>query len=285
VVLLVLAAVGGTAAGRLRRPAGGHGARPHIAGWPLLAGALALFLLSAITHDDISVVTVALALAVLAGFAGTNWQVTGLAVLGIGVVLNLAGVVLNNGTPVRPQALVQAHAATAEDVGSHHLRDPRHLESGDDSYGWLGAIVPVPIVHEVLSFGDLLVLVGLTDAARDLGRRRSRLPEVDEDEDEDEDEVAAPDPGEDGERAATGWLGRPEPHPRRQERSDARSGQTGQTTQAKVDQDWGAAPSGEAESGSQCSAKPETTTADVMEFWKDAALAPSPAHLAARQTK
>jgi hypothetical protein len=227
----------------------------------LLAGALALFLLSALTHDDISVVTLALALGVLAAFAGWNWQVTGLAVLGLGVVLNLAAVVLNNGVPVRPRALVQAHAATAHDVGSHHLRDPRHLETDADRFGWLGAVVPVPIVHEALSFGDLLVLVGLTDAARDLARRRARLPEVDED-----DEVTGPDPdAEDGDGEA-------------QPEVEA-------TTPASADQDCGTAPSADAESGSQCSAKPETTTADVMEFWKDAALAPSPAHLAARQSK
>jgi hypothetical protein len=243
--------------------------------WPLLPASLALFLLSSVTHDDISVVALALALAVLAAFAGSNWQVTGLAVLGVGVVLNLAAVVLNNGVPVRPRALVQAHAATPADVGSHHLRDPRHLETDADRYAWLGAIVPVPVVHEALSFGDLLLLVGLADAARDMGRRRSRLPEVDED---DEDE-AGPDPGseDDAEDDATDGdaVGAP----------SGPADQPDASTPAKVDQDWGAAPSGEAESGSQCSAKPVTTTADVMEFWKDAALAPSPAHLAARHDR
>jgi hypothetical protein len=271
VVLLVLAAVGGAAAGRLRRPAGGHGARPHVVRWPLLAAGLALLLLASVTHDDTSVVSAALGLAVLAAFAGSSWQVTGLAVLGLGVVLNLAAVVLNNGVPVRPRALVQAHAATSENVGRHHLSDPRHLETDSDHYAWLGAIVPVPIVHEALSFGDLLVLVGLADAARDMARRRSRLPEVDED---DEDE-AGPDPDADAEDGDTHG-------------DDAKPGGAAQaeaSTQAKVDQDWGTAPSGEAESGSQCSAKPVTTTADVMEFWKDAALAPSPAHLAARHDR
>jgi hypothetical protein len=219
---------------------------------------LALFLLSAITHDDISLVSLALAFAALAAFAGSNWQVTGLCVLGLGIVLNLGAVVLNNGMPVRPRALVQSHATTAQHVGSFHLRDPRHLEADDDHYAWLGEIVPVPVVHQALSFGDLLVLVGLTDAARDLARRRARLPEVDEDDEDD-----GPDPDAD---AATAQVEAP-------------------TTQASADQDCGDAPSGDAESGSQCSAKPETTAADVMEFWKDAALAPSPAHLAARHDR
>jgi hypothetical protein len=237
VVLLVLAAAGGCVAGRARRPAGGHGTRPHLHRWGLLAGGIALLLLAAITHDDLCTVAYALGLALLAAFAGASWPVTGLAVIGLGLVLNLAGVVLNNGVAVRPRALVQSHAATVEDVGTHHLRDPRHLETHDDAFGWLGDVIPVPGVHEAISWGDLFVLVGLFDVARELSRRRARPPQ-------------------------------PEA-----------------TTADSVDQDWGAAPRGVPSSGSQCSAKPVIDEADVIEFWKDAALPPDPAHLAARQSR
>jgi hypothetical protein len=237
VVLLVLAAAGGCVAGRVRPPAGGHGPHAHLRRWPLLAAGLALLLLAAITHDDLCTVSYALGLASVAAFASANWQVTGLVVVGLGLVLNLAAVVLDNGVPVRPRALVQAHAATVHDVGSHHLRDPRHLETGEDAYGWLGQVIPVPVAHEAISWGDLLILVGLFDVARDLARRRAQPP-----------------------------------HP-------------AATTQASVDQVWGAAPNGVPSSGSQCSESPVTTEADIIEFWRDAALPPDPAHRAARQSR
>ena len=113
--------------------------------------------------------------------------------------------------------------------------------------------MPVPWLHQVVTFGDLLILVGLTDSARDFGRRRSRAPDVDDDE---------------------LW-----PVP------DSEPDQPADTTAAKVDQDWGDAPSPSPESGSQCSAKPLRKTAPDSDFWKDAALPPSPAHLAARHDR
>ena len=225
-------------AGVVRRPAGEHRARPHLRRWPLLALGLAFLLLAAVTHDGVCTVAYALGLAALAAFVGASWPTAGLLVVGLGLVLNLAAVVLDNGVPVRGRALVPAHAATVHDVASHHLRDPRHLETDADRYGWLGQVIPVPVVHDTLSWGDLLILVGLFDVARELARRRTHPP-----------------------------------------------GQPEATTQARVDQDWGTAPKGVPSSGSQCSAKPLTTEADVMDFWKDAALPPDPAHRAARQLR
>jgi hypothetical protein len=218
---------------------------------------LVLAIVASLVHGDLGVLCDALSIAVLAVFAGVNWNLTGVAVVGVGLILNLGAVVLNNGMPVRGEALVRAHVVTAKELADHEESPPRHLETDNDAFAWLGSIVPVRAAHEVVSFGDLIVLVGLADAARDLARRRGRLPEVDDDgelwpvEDEDAGQT-------DGAEA---------------------------TTAASVDQDCGEAPSGSPESGSQCSAKPDTSAADVMEFWKDAALPPSPAHLAARHDK
>jgi hypothetical protein len=255
VVLLVLAAGGGLLAGRARRPAGGHGALPHLRLVVLVVVGLLLALLAVVVDGDLAVLSSALSIAVLAAFAGVNWSVTGLAVVGIGLVLNLAAVVLNNGMPVRAEALLDSHAVSEGPVRKDDVASPRHLETGADRFAWLGAIVPVPGIHDVVSFGDLIVLVGLFDAMRDLGRRRSRLPDVDE-----SDELWPVPPAQPGPGSAP-------------------------TTAAKVDQDWGAAPSPAPESGSQCSLKPLTTTADVNDFWREAALPPAPAHLAARHDR
>jgi hypothetical protein len=255
VVLLVLAAAGGLLAGRARRPAGGHGALPHLRLVPLVVAGLVLATLAVLVHGDVAVLCSALSIALFAVFAGRNRNLTGLAVVGVGLILNLAGVVLNNGMPVRAKALVESHAVSGSRVRESDVAEPRHLETDADEFGWLGAIVPVPGVHDVVSFGDLIVLVGLFDAMRDLGRRRSRLPGLHEDEDL--------------------W-----PVPPDQLGAGAPA-----TTSARVDHDWGAAPKPTPESGSQCSLKPLTTTADINEFWKEAALPSAPAHLAARHER
>jgi hypothetical protein len=189
-----------------------------------------------LVDDDLAIVACAVSLAVLTAFAGLNRSVTGLVVAGLGLVANLAAVVLNNGMPVRADALLEADVVEPSELADYDPGDPRHVETDADAFDWLGAIVPVPVARQVVSFGDLLVLVGLTDAVRDVSRRRAR-------------------------------------------------GYGAATTQASVDQHWGTAPSDAPESGSQYSAKSETTAAEANEFWSDASVAPSPAHLAARHDK
>lgn len=220
---------------------------------------VALALLASVVHGDAAVLADALSIATLASFAGVNRSITGIAVVGVGLILNLGAVVLNNGMPVRGDALVDADVVTRAELADHDEPSPRHVETDADSFGWLGSIVPIGLTQEVVSFGDLIVLLGLADAAGDLGRRRSRVQGVSEDDE------PWPEPPEDG-------------PPGQAPGGDA-------TTAASVDQDCGDAPNGAAESGSQCSAKPETSAADVTEFWKEAALPPSPAHLAARHDK
>lgn len=233
-------ALGGIVAGRVRRPAGGHGARPHLHDLLLLlAGALAVAL-SLVVPPSVATVVRGLGLGAVAAFALRNRGVTGIAVAGLGAILNLAGLVLNNGIPVRPDALVDAGVVAADQVRDHDLDELYHLRTDRDAVPWLGAVVPFRPTEQVLSFGDLLVLVGSFDALRDLARRRARPPA---------------------------------------------GGQVGSSTQASADQDWGTAPSGAAESGSQCSAKPDLSTADAIAFWRDADVAPSPAHLAARHDR
>lgn len=259
VVLLVLAAAGGFVAGRVRRPVGGHAALPHLRHLPLVVVGVVLAIGAALLDGDLAVLCDALSIAALAVFAGANRNITGVAVIGVGLVLNLAAVVLDNGMPVRPEALVSADVVDADELADHEVDPPRHLETDSDRFGWLGAVVPVPGLRQVVTFGDLMILVGLADAARDFGRRRSRAPEVD-------DEELWPVP--EAERADAGTADQP-----------------ADTTAAKVDQDCGDAPSPSPESGDQCSAKPLRKTALDSEFWKDAALRPSPAHLAARHDK
>ena len=242
-------ALAGVVAGRLRSPAGGHGARPHLHDLALVAAGGVALVASLVVPEGLATVARGLGFGALAAFGLRNRHVTGIAVAGLGALANLLCLVLNNGIPVRPEALVDAGVVPAAEVREHDLDEPHHLQTDADAFAWLGAVAPVSPTEQVLSFGDLLLLVGGFDALRDLARRRARPPQVDDD-----DGGLAP-------------------------------GQAEATTQASADHDCGTAPSGEAESGSQCAAKPELTTAEAMEFWRDAAVAPSPAHLAARHDR
>jgi hypothetical protein len=248
VVLLIAAVVGGVIAGRVRARAGIHVPHHRLRGLYFLAAGLAFHVAAIAMDDDIANLLEGGTYACLACFAGMNWAVTGLTVAGLGLVLNLVGIVINNGVPVRPEALVDSGSVSVAGLPDLALEPPQHLETSADRAPWLGDVIPIDGLHEVVSFGDLIALIGLVDGLRDLTRRRARAPEHD----------------------PTGFWTR---------------GQAPITTAAKADHDWGAAPSPMAESGSQYSAKPDRDAAVANEFWSAARVTPSPAHLDARHSK
>lgn len=260
-ILLVAAVVGGLLAGRLRPRAGIHAAHHRVRGLPLAAVALALHVAALTLDDDVANLMEGGMWASLACLASLNLSLTGAAVAGVGLVMNLVGIVVNNGTPVRLGALVDSGQVELAEVPDLEVSPPRHLETRSDRAPWLGDILSVDGVREVLSFGDLIALVGLADALRDLSRRRVRP--------HDHPSMAPPGDGH-GDASADG-TGDPQ-------RSEA-------TTTASVDHDWGTAPSPAEESASQYSANPERRAPDTSEFWRDAKVSPSPAHFTARHDK
>jgi hypothetical protein len=176
VVLLVVAVLGGLALGRLRAPAGSHAPRVHLRRLPILAVGAAANVVAQLLHGDAATLTMAGSLALLLTFAVSNLGVTGIAVIGVGLLLNLLSVVLNNGMPVSGDALVAADVVEAEDLDTVTFTGPRQLETSSDRFAVLGDIIPLPIARQVLSFGDLIIVVGAGDAVRDIARRRRRAP-------------------------------------------------------------------------------------------------------------
>ena len=220
-LLLAVGVVFGVAAG-LRRPRLGTHARPlgfvHL---PWLGVGAVLPVTSLALHAPIAPIAFAASLALLVSVAMANRHITGLAVVGLGLGLNLAVVALNQGMPVRPDALVQADVVRRTELPATTLRGPRHLETRSDVLSILGDVLPVPVAREVMSFGDLLVVVGATDALREIARRRSRRWTA-------------------ADREAFAW---------RQ-----------QVTSTRVDHVWGTAPSEAPVSGSQYSANDDVAT-------------------------
>ena len=171
--LLVLAVLGGLVAGLARRPAGIHTVRPQVDHIWLLAVGAGLNALSIFLEGTASVVVLAASLAVLITVAFANRHITGVAVVGVGLLLNLVGVAVNGGMPVRVSAMEAA--GLVEPGAPVEVSDPRHLETSDDPVPVLGDVLPVPFANEVVSFGDLIIVVGAADAVRELSRRRARV--------------------------------------------------------------------------------------------------------------
>jgi hypothetical protein len=145
------------------------GGRPrHIAGrpfrrWPLLAAGLAVQVASARIGGRPGLVLLVAAYGLLVAFAAVNATRVGMWMVALGIGLNLLAIALNGGMPVRPEAVVAAGIAGPGRVDVLRLDGKRHLERPSDRLLALSDVIPVPPLREVLSFGDLVMGVGLAD--------------------------------------------------------------------------------------------------------------------------
>lgn len=226
--MLVAAVLIGLSAGLARPALGARSARIRITWLPLLALGAIGTAASHLVPTDLATVVMGVALGTLLVFALGNAHVTGIVVIGAGLLLNLVSVVINNGMPVRAEALVAARIVDPSELSTVKMVAPRHLETDADRLGVLGDVLPIPVARTVMSFGDLIVIAGVMDALRDLARRR---------------------------RPA--WSG------------DDRVTYDSTMTQLKAVHDWGTAPSGAPDSGSQYSAKPDLTDPVTIDLTRE----------------
>jgi hypothetical protein len=177
----VVAVVTGLVLGLARGGRLAHVAR-HRLRWPaaLVAGAgLQLAGEAGLVGEGLGRLLVALSYAALLAFAVANLALVGMGVVLVGLVLNTLVIGLNGGMPVRAEAIVATGLVEPEEVAGLELGAKRHLEGPDDRLSFLGDVIPVPPLGEVLSFGDLVLATGLTALVFRLVRpaRRPR-PEV-----------------------------------------------------------------------------------------------------------
>ena len=114
------------------------------------------------SSEAASFTLIAASYACLVVFAVANLRLVGMPIVLLGLAMNTAVIGVNGGMPVRAEAVVAADLA--EDIPSVAELDfgaKRHLEDGQDRLTFLGDIVPVPWLGEVLSFGDLILSVGV----------------------------------------------------------------------------------------------------------------------------
>lgn len=122
--------------------------------------------------------------ALLGGFGLLNVRLVGMPVVLVGLLCNVVVIGANGGMPVRAEAILAIDRGA--DLAELDFGSKRHLEDGSDRVVFLGDIIPVRPVGQVVSFGDLILAVGIADVVfrllKPIGavrhRRRPTVTEV-----------------------------------------------------------------------------------------------------------
>jgi hypothetical protein len=106
----------------------------------------------------------------LLAFALANRALPVMPVVVAGLVLNATVILINGGMPVRADA-VAAVGIDPDELDAADLGAKRHLEGPDDRLTFLGDVVPVRPLDEVVSVGDLVLAAGVAGMLFRLLRR------------------------------------------------------------------------------------------------------------------
>jgi hypothetical protein len=124
--------------------------------------------------------------ALLALFAVVNFRLVGMPIVLVGLLLNGAVIAANQGMPVREDAIATIdRSRTPAEIRALDFEAKRHLEGPDDRFTVLGDAIPIRPLGIVVSFGDLILAVGLLNVVFRLLRphvvphRRERRGQVD----------------------------------------------------------------------------------------------------------
>jgi len=170
ILAVVVGMAAGLASGGRFSRLGEHSFR----GLRLLAVGVALQAGAGLAGGHLGFPVVLLSYLLLLGFVGANLRIVGMGIVALGLALNAFVIAINGGMAVRPSSIVSAHAATAAEVGRLHLEGKHHLATASDHLVLLSDAVPLTPLHEVVSFGDLILSVGAADVLANLLRSPRR---------------------------------------------------------------------------------------------------------------
>ncbi len=144
--------------------------------WPTLVAGIVLQIAAGAITGAPGLALVLASYALLLAFAAANLARVGMGLVLVGIAMNLVVIAVNGGMPVRARAIVAAGIAERREIPTIEFGSKRHLERRDDRLTFLGDIIPVAVgPGEVLSFGDLVMAVGIADVIVHLMRRRPAL--------------------------------------------------------------------------------------------------------------
>jgi hypothetical protein len=149
----------------------------------LLGGvALQLVAVSAGVGDTVGLGCMLASYAVLVVFALVNIRLVGMPIVLVGLLLNGAVIAVNQGMPVRADAIATVDdSRTPAEILTLDFDAKRHIEGPDDRLTILGDVLPLAPLRQVVSFGDLILAFGLLDLVfrllrpHALPRRRERV--------------------------------------------------------------------------------------------------------------
>ncbi len=148
---------------------------PSVRATQLVVAGVALQLLSEII-DAAAVPLILASYGLLLVFTAANVHHVGMLVVLTGLACNFVVIAANGGMPVRPAAIVAAGGVAAHEVQDLEFDNKHHLERPDDRLTPLADIFPVPVprFRQVVSFGDLVMAVGIADVIVHWLRRSPR---------------------------------------------------------------------------------------------------------------
>lgn len=157
IALLAGIVVGLATGGRAR-----HLASVRLRGWWMLVAGVALQVVAdRYALGAWATATMVLGYLCLLGLAARNALLAGMGLVAMGVLANLTVVSLNGGMPVRQRAVLAAGIATPASLAQLEYGHRHHAERPGDHLSVLGDVVPIRPLHQVVSFGDLLLAVGV----------------------------------------------------------------------------------------------------------------------------
>ena len=131
--------------------------------WPVLVAGLALQTVSGRLGGAPALVLLVVSYGLLVTFAAGNTARVGMWMVALGIALNLVTIAVNGGMPVRPAAVVAAGIVDPGQIDALRIEGKRHLERPSDRLMVLADVIPVRPLREVLSFGDVIMAVGVAD--------------------------------------------------------------------------------------------------------------------------
>src|SRR5262245_48048301 len=159
--------------------------------WPLLLFlGLALQVIVELDGVPIPFALLILSYVYLIIFCLANLRLVGMGLICIGIALNALAIALNHGMPVREEAIRAAgFSGQQRELTIHEVK--HRLETPDTKLAFLGDIIPVRPMHTVVSFGDLILSVGIADLIANLMRAPRRRSQADEESGEQDETIEA----------------------------------------------------------------------------------------------
>lgn len=129
--------------------------------WLVVAGVVAEFVAGRWTLGSLGSVLLVGGYGFLLAFVVRNRTLTGMPLVGLGLVSNLAVIVANGGMPVRPQSVVDAGITGPAGLPALNYGPRHHAERASTHLPWLDDRLPLAVMHGVVSAGDVILAVGV----------------------------------------------------------------------------------------------------------------------------